>query len=339
MKGNNLINFIKNIFYLQLFLVVIIAGVGIDFDDWSGYFNFDRYNWRLPWPTVAIDSDLAAELVAFNNVALAGQSKRAGLWLEQGGLEIPQKLMAANFNIPVSRSEPASIQEAWETRLSLDKQEKKDYAGKYYDSLKDYKVVLYCTHSSESYIPDSGQASLEGQKGLVNAVAGSMAESLAAGGIKAAAIDRIHDYPDYNKSYTNSRETVKEAVNGEKNLAALFDIHRDHIPKAESAETISINGQMAARILIIVGTDERKYHPRWRENLAFAENLYQQGEKMYPGLIKGIRSRPGTYNQEFFDRSLLLEFGTDFNSLAEARHAAELMAEIVLEVLEEEMTK
>ncbi|MGS0765112.1 stage II sporulation protein P [Syntrophomonas curvata] len=341
MQGNNLITFIKNIFYLQLFLIVIIAGVGIDFGG-IGMVRpeqLDRYSLRLPLPTVAIDSDMAANLVAFNSVALAGQNKKTGLWPEQGGMGIPQKLMAANFNIPVSRGEPASMQKARETELPLDKQEKEDYAGRYYDTLKDYKVVLYCTHSSESYIPDSGQASLEGKRGLVNSVAGSMAGSLESGGIKAAVIDRIHDYPDYNKSYTASRETVKEVVNGEKNLAALFDIHRDHIPDAESAETVNIKGRMAARILIIVGTDERKDHPRWKENLAFAEKLYQQGEKMYPGLIKGIRTRPGTYNQEFFDRSLLLEFGTDFNSLAEARHAAELMAEILLEVLEEEMTK
>jgi len=31
MQGQNFINFLKNIVFLQLFLIVIIAGVGIDF--------------------------------------------------------------------------------------------------------------------------------------------------------------------------------------------------------------------------------------------------------------------------------------------------------------------
>ncbi|MBP8820208.1 MAG: stage II sporulation protein P, partial [Syntrophomonadaceae bacterium] len=63
----------------------------------------------------------------------------------------------------------------------------------------------------------------------------------------------------------------------------------------------------------------------------------QQGEKMYPGLIKGIRTRPGTFNQEFFDHSLLLEVGSDYNSCAEAKYAGELFTQILLEVLEEEI--
>ncbi len=340
MQGNNLITFVKNIIYLQLLLIVIIAGVGIDWGDIKMVRpqQLDHYSWRLPWPTGAINSEIAVNLMAFNSVALAGHNKKTSLWPEQDGISIPQKLMAANLNIPVSRGEPV-VQKMPEMELPWNKEEKEDYAGKYYDILKDYKVVLYCTHSSESYIPDSGQANLSGRKGLVNTVAESVAESLEAGGIKAAVIDRIHDYPDYNGSYTASRKTVKDVINSEKNLVALFDIHRDHIPGAESAETVNIKGEMAARILIVVGTDERKDHPRWKENLTFAEKLYQQGEEMYPGLIKGVRTRPGTYNQEFFDRSLLLEFGTDLNSLAEAQHSAGLMAEILLEVLEEEMTK
>lgn len=339
MQGNNLITFVKNIFYLQLFLIVIIAGVGIDFASVKTVRPelVEHYSLRLSLPTVAISPEMAVNLVAFNSVALAGQNKKAGLWPGQDS--IPQKLMAANLNITASRGEQVSVQKLQEIELPLVKNEKKDYEGKYYDALKDYKVVLYCTHSAESYIPDSGKDRLDGKRGLVNTVAGSIAGHLELGGIKAAFIDRIHDYPDYNKSYTASRETVKDIIKTEEKLAALFDIHRDHIPDTESAETVNIKGKMAARILIIVGTDERKDHPHWKENLAFAEKLYQQGEEMYPGLIKEIRTRPGTYNQEFFGHSLLLEFGTDFNSLSEAQHAAELFTEILLEVLEEELVK
>jgi stage II sporulation protein P len=56
-------------------------------------------------------------------------------------------------------------------------------------------------------------------------------------------------------------------------------------------------------------------------------------------LIKGVRTKSGTYNQEFFDHSLLLEVGSDYNSFAEAKYAGELFAQILLEVLEEETLK
>lgn len=340
MQGNNLITFVKNIFYLQLFLIVIIAGVGIDFGGikMARPEQLDHYSFRLPLPTVSISSKMAVNLLAYNSVALAGQNQPSKLLPDKGGMELPQKLMAANLNIPASRGEPVSVQNQ-KMEPPLAEHEKKSYEGKYYDALKDYKVVLYCTHSSESYIPDSGVARRDGKRGLINSVAASIADRLKAGGIQAEFIDRIHDYPDFNKSYTASRDTVKNVVNAEEKLVALFDIHRDHIPDVDTAETININGKMAARILIIVGTDERKEHPRWKENLDFAERLYRQGEKMYPGLIKGVRTRPGTYNQEFFNHALLLEFGTDYNSLAEAEHAGELFAGILLEVLEEEIVK
>lgn len=339
MHSNNLLTFVKNILYLQLFLLVIIAGVGIDLGSpkLAAPLRLDQYSLRLQLPVVGVNSELALDLIGFNSVALAGQHTRSGLWLDQS--EIGQKLMVANLSIPVSRGEQP-VQKMEEIELPLAKDGKNDYEGKYYDDLEDYKVVLYCTHSSESYIPDSGKERVDdGKKGLVITVAHSVAERLEFGGIQADVVDRIHDYPDYNKSYTSSRKTVQDLVSTEKKLVALFDIHRDHIPEAESAETVNIKGKMAARILIIVGTDERKEHPHWEENHAFAEKIYQQGEKMYPGLIKGVRTRPGTYNQEFFNHSLLLEFGTDYNSLAEAQHAADLFAEILLEVLEEEVNQ
>lgn len=339
MQSNNLFTFVKNILYLQLFLLVIIAGVGIDLGSTklAQPLRLDRYSLRLRLPVVGVSPALAINLMGYNSVALAGEHTKAGLWLDQS--KIGQKLMAANLSIPVSRGEQV-VQKMEEFDLPLAKDGQNDYEGKYYDDLKDYKVVLYCTHSSESYIPDSGKDRVDdGKKGLVNSVAESIAGRLEFGGIKADVVNRIHDYPDYNKSYTSSRKTVQDLVSTEKNLAALFDIHRDHIPEAESAETVNIKGKMAARVLIIVGTDERKDHPHWKENQAFAEKIYRQGEKMYPGLIKGVRTRPGSYNQEFFNRSLLLEFGTDYNSLAEAEHTAELFAEILLEVLEEEVSK
>jgi stage II sporulation protein P len=342
--GNNFITFIKNMFFLQLFLIVIIAGIGIDFAGirltWSEVFNKSSY--KVTIPALRISSEMAVDFVAANNVALAGQSNIMKEVVTHIAFGIPENLVAANLNIPISPTQPVSLHnlttESQEYKLPLEQKDPIKYEGKFYNTLKEYKVFLYCTHTSECYIPDSGIANRkDGERGLITQVAYYITEYLQKGGIQAQFIDRIHDYPDYNKSYTNSRETVKDIINSEKNLAALFDIHRDHIPDADSAETININGHKAARILIIAGTDERKEHPHWKENLDFAERLYQKGEQMYPGLIKGIRTRAGTYNQEFFDHALLLELGTDLNSLDEVQYAGALFAQVVLEVLEEEV--
>lgn len=347
MQSHNFITFIKNMFFLQLFFIVIIAGVGIDFaavklgqPEKIGY-----YIWRAAIPNLNISTETAVNLLALNSVALAGQNNNTTELVAHMGLGIPQNLMAANLNIPITQIEPAGLPDLTADSKDLvlnlpwGSDKKSNFEGKYFDSLQDYQVFLYCTHSSESYISAGGEERRDGEKGLISQVADEIAEKLELGGIQAQFVDRIHDYPDYDKSYTASRETVKDIVNSQKKLVALFDIHRDHIPGEDSAETVNIEGQMAARILIIAGTDERKEHPHWEENLDFAERIYQQGEKMYPGLIKGVRTRPGTYNQEFFNHALLMELGTDLNSLAEASYAGELFARIVLEVLEEEINR
>lgn len=163
-----------------------------------------------------------------------------------------------------------------------------------------------------------------------------MSDQLKKKGLKAEHIDTIHDWPDYNQSYTNSRNTVKKLVNNEE-IMALFDVHRDSIPGSTKAATIKINGRKSALILIVVGTDERKDHPHWKENLAFAQKIYQQGQLMYPGLIKGVRTKAGTYNQEYHPHALLLELGSDYNSLEEAKYAGELFTEVLLQVLEKEV--
>jgi len=148
------------------------------------------------------------------------------------------------------------------------------------------KVVFYCTHSAETYIPDSGKARMDGKRGLINEVAGSMARSLESKGLETQYINTIHDWPDYNQSYSKSRETVQDILQAGDGLVALFDVHRDSIPGMKDAPIITVNGKKSACILIVVGTDERKPHPHWEENMEFAQKLYQEGQHLYPGLDK-----------------------------------------------------
>lgn len=198
------------------------------------------------------------------------------------------------------------------------------------------RILLYCTHSAETYVPDQGKARVDGKRGLINQVAQHLAEELQKEGMDSEFIDTIHDWPDYVLSYTKSRDTIKDYLAENQSVGAIIDVHRDSIPGAKAGETNLINGKKCAPILIIVGTDERKSHPNWKKNLAFAQALYQVGEAQYPGLIKGVRTKAGTYNQEYHQRALLIEVGHDLNSLAEARYAAELFSQVLAEVMKSE---
>lgn len=338
MKKQNLFTFIKGIIFMQLFLLLIIAGVTYDFD-LSRLEKPNLAGLMLPVTRVRIDEQSASRLMAQSAAGLAAAAEGNDSWHEYWSRRMPEAMVASNLRVLASRgvapNYPRSTERA-EQPKPVTTSEPDHISTKYAETLKNHSVVFYCTHMAETYIPDSGKARLDGKRGLVNEVAQTLAKNLEKAGAITEHIDTMHDSPDYNQSYTRSRETVKSVIQSHADLLALFDIHRDSIPGQEAGETINVNGKPSARILIIVGTNERKPHPYWRENLAFAEKISKTGEEMYPGLIKGIKTKAGTYNQEYFSHALLLEFGSDRNSYEEAQYAAELFSEVLIKVLGEE---
>ncbi len=194
-------------------------------------------------------------------------------------------------------------------------------------------IAVYNTHNAETYIPTAGKAKVEGDNGGVAKVAKILTVKLEEKyGITTVYADTIHDYPDWTKSYVNSSRTVKALLAKYPDLKVLIDIHRDALPSDDSL-SVNINGQSTARILFVVGSDERRAHPHWKQNQALAQKLADYLEAQYPGLCRGVRVKPGTYNQELHVGAILVEMGNDNNSLQEAERAAVILAEALSAVV------
>ncbi|MEN6348529.1 MAG: stage II sporulation protein P [Syntrophomonas sp.] len=350
MRKHNFFTFLKSIALIQLFLLILISGISVEINSQflQETSDFKVQNILQPFSGVNINNQRAEALVKGVNVVFAGESNKDIFPNNYFKTGLPEDLMVSSIQALANPGQELTLidngneseeGEGNDIELPVVKEDKDSVnsSADYSSIFKGYRVVFYCTHSAESYIPDSGKARLDGQRGLINNVSDNIAEYLRDRGLAADFIDTIHDYPEYNNSYTRSRETVSEILKSKKNLLALFDVHRDSIPGESSAETVEIKGRKSARILIIVGTNERKPHPEWKTNLAFAEKICVKAEKMYPGLVKGLRTKAGTYNQEFFPHALLLEFGSDRNTFAEAGYAGELFSDVLLEVLKEEV--
>lgn len=335
MRMNYFRAFIKGILLLQIFIIVIIAGVSLNI---SWYPSLSALNSKLIPFNININQQQAVGLMRETGYVLVcpeynGIIQYADHYYRE---IIPQDIISANIPV-MALNDYAEIPDVVQPLDDLIVEPEPQPVIKVDENNKlfgDDRIVCYCTHSSESYIPDSGSAKTEGKRGLINDVAEYMVKETARQGLKAEFVNTIHDYPEYDKSYTNSRNTVNNILK-DGPVRALFDIHRDSIPGQGKGNAVTINGQKAAQILIIVGTDERKSHPQWRKNLDFAQRLYDTSEKMYPGLIR-VRTQAGTYNQEYHDHALLLEFGSDYNSLEEARYSAGLFSRVLIQVLKEE---
>lgn len=187
--------------------------------------------------------------------------------------------------------------------------------------------LIYTTHNAETYKPSDGVSKVEGKNGGVAKVSKTLAQALESQhSLKTVYSDAIHDYPDFTKSYLNSLRTVQQVLKKHPSIQVVLDIHRDAGLKSRKDTLVKIGNKNCAKILIIVGTE----HPNYKKNLAFAEKLAAQADKMYPGLIKSIRlAQDRRYNQNLHQKALLLEFGSDLNSQEDANNSAVLMADVL----------
>ncbi|MGI6467822.1 MAG: stage II sporulation protein P [Syntrophomonadaceae bacterium] len=188
---------------------------------------------------------------------------------------------------------------------------------------QDIHVVIYHTHSDESYVPTSGTASKPGH-GDIYSVGAKLAQTFQLNGISVTHSMNNHNPHDIN-AYHRSRRTARQLLN--ESPDAAFDIHRDAAPA--SAYQTTINGIPAARVTIVMG----RSNPNFKANLDFALQVKAAADSLYPGLLRGIFIGRGNYNQDLYPTALLLEIGTHGNYLLSAERAATAMGDALIAVL------
>ncbi|MFA5536481.1 MAG: stage II sporulation protein P [Bacillota bacterium] len=198
--------------------------------------------------------------------------------------------------------------------------------------LRGAEIIIINTHNAETYKATDGVSKEEGKNSGVSKVAAHLEKMLKDQyGLTVARSDKIHDFPKFEESYTNSGETLKKLLADNPHARVVIDIHRD----AGHAKPLvtTINDKKTAQIRLIVGSDARLAHGGWQQNREFARQVTEKMDELYPGLSLGYRVQSGRYNQHLHPRAILLEVGNDLNSLAEATQAIELFAEVLAELL------
>ncbi|HKM39276.1 MAG TPA: stage II sporulation protein P [bacterium] len=177
-------------------------------------------------------------------------------------------------------------------------------------------IGIYHTHSDESYVPTEGTASIFGQGGIIK-VGSAFKNALLKAGLKAVHDTTPHD-PHDAMSYTRSRRTAAQLL--KQGSVALFDIHRDAVPR--ELYVASVKGQDVTKLTLVIGRE----NPQVKANLNFAKQLKDLNDQENPGLIKGIFLTRGIFNQDLFDRAILIEVGTHENSRPAAERGISLFA-------------
>lgn len=201
-------------------------------------------------------------------------------------------------------------------------------------------VLILHTHTTESYTPEPGEdyvsasdyRTLDESYNMLS-IGDKVAEILEAGGISVLHDRELHDYPSYNGSYPDARETALSYLNQYPSIRLVLDLHRDAAEDStgQVATHAQIDGADSAQLMLVVGTDEGGLeHPDWENNLSLALQLDAQLESLYPGLCRPISLRTERFNQDLSGHALLVEVGTAGNTHTQALRAAEALAQGIL---------
>ena len=91
----------------------------------------------------------------------------------------------------------------------------------------------------------------------------------------------------------------------------------------------------SAQMTLVMGSDGSGLpHPDWMENLKLAVALQNNILRSYPTLMRPILLRNSRYNQHATTGSLLVEVGTEVNTVSEAVYAGQLVGQALVPVLE-----
>ena len=209
-------------------------------------------------------------------------------------------------------------------------------------------VLIYHTHTTETYqILDRdfyavGSLTRTNEEELnMIRVGKAVCEELERAGYQTIHVTDIHDNP-YSGAYSRSRKTVEQYLKEYPSIQITLDLHRDAIHRSDGtkvAPTAEINGKKAAQIMIISGCQEEGNGitnlPDWEYNLAFAVQLQQSLEENFEGITRPLYFCPRSYNMNMTHCSLLVEMGSDANTLEEAVYSGKCLGVALADILEE----
>ena len=251
---------------------------------------------------------------------------------EEPALPIEEVSIAKGLSISNSSGKNVDVNSLLKTPLSFN------------ISSDEPQVLIVHTHTTESYT-DSGKTkytasdsdrSTDSAKNMI-AVGNALAEVLNSRGIKTIHDTTVHDFPAYNGSYERCKATVLKNLSKYPSIKIVLDVHRDGIVRADGTKvkvSSEVEGNKTAQCMFVVGTNSELTHDSWQENMKLAVKIQNKANEMYPGFMRPINLRSERFNQQLSKGSIIIEVGSNGNTLNEAIYSAKLMGNVIAKLFE-----
>lgn len=199
------------------------------------------------------------------------------------------------------------------------------------------QILIYHTHSQEAYIdsiPNDESASIMGVgERLSNILRTKYGYNV------------IHHMGKYDVggreyAYSNAMADIEAVLAQNPSIEVIIDLHRDET-NADTRLVTKIQDKTMAKFMFFNGLSYTKElgeltslpNPYVQDNLSFAFQMQLFAEEYYPGLTRRIYLKGYRYNMHYRAKTLLIELGSQTNTVEEAMNSCEPLAHIISEVL------
>lgn len=227
------------------------------------------------------------------------------------------------------------------TKAIMENEEGVGAAASAQSEAKQYKILIYHTHGSESFADSRAGEKEDTIIGVGSYLTRILEEQY---GISVyhdeTAYDVIDGTLDRSKAYENAYNSVSKILQENPSIEVVIDLHRDGVNEDTHLVT-EVNGKPTAKIMFLNGVSrsdmngEIEYlkNPNKLTNLAFSFQMYLTGKEYYGDYVRKIYVRSLRYNLHLLPRTALIEVGAQNNTVEEEKNAMEPLAAILDKVL------
>ena len=205
-------------------------------------------------------------------------------------------------------------------------------------------ILIYHTHTWEAYqqtadrYQETEKWRTKDEQHNVVAVGEALTRALTALGYTVVHDTTAFEPPKLADAYARSLTMLEQRAAAGETYDLYIDLHRDAISATSTIRrTVNIGGEDVARFMVLVGkgtTGGYQEKPDFDANLHIAELLTDKLEAQCEGLSRDVKVRTGRFNQHIAPRCILIECGTNENTLDEVLSGVPYLAQAIADTLD-----
>ena len=199
------------------------------------------------------------------------------------------------------------------------------------------QILIYHTHSQEAFIDSRPGKEEDTVVGVGTYLTKILEDDYGYNVIHdTTKYDILGGRVDRNLAYTYALDGVTKILEDNPSIEVIIDLHRN----SGEGKTVNIDGRETALVMLFNGLSRdqkgplpKLENPNLQDNLAMSLQLQLKSKELYPGLFKKNYLKFLRYNMHLRKKSILMELGTENNTVESEKNAMIPFAEILDDVL------